>query len=154
MARALTIGQVAKATGVAAKTIRYYEAIGVLPRPSRTASGYRQYDQPALQRLRFIGRARALGLSLQALKALTITLDGGSWPALRPGLLALVRKQLSAVEHRITELESLRRQLEQVSERLLTAPRARHPGPCRCLETERSASRRDEAESSSSVEHI
>ena len=59
MAQALTIGQVAKSTGVAAKTIRYYEQIGVLPTPSRTASGYRQYGQPGVQRLRFtVGPAR------------------------------------------------------------------------------------------------
>ena len=154
MAGALTIGQVARATGVAAKTIRYYEQVGVLPRPSRTASGYRQYDQPALQRLRFIGRARALGLTLQDLKALTITLDGGSRPALRPRLLALVCKQLSAVEHRITELESLRRQLEEVSARLLTAPRERDPGPCRCLESEDAARDRSEAASPARVKRI
>src|SRR6266498_2017614 len=58
MAHALTIGQVAKATGVATKTIRYYEEIGVLPRPRRTPAGYRQYDPPSVERLRFIRRAR------------------------------------------------------------------------------------------------
>lgn len=73
MARALTIGQVAKATGVAAKT-------------------------------------------------LTITLDGRPRPAPRPRLLALVREQLSAVQHQIVELQLLQRQLEQVSHRLLTSP--------------------------------
>jgi len=60
MARSLTIGQVAKTSGVAAKTIRYYEQIGVLPSPSRAASGYRFYDQPGVERLRFIRRARFL----------------------------------------------------------------------------------------------
>ena len=44
MTHALTIGQLAKATGVASKTIRYYEQIGVLPPPSRSAAKYRQYD--------------------------------------------------------------------------------------------------------------
>ena len=61
----LTIGQVAKTSGVAAKTIRYYEQIGVLPAPSRGVSGYRLYDEPAVERLRFIHRARSLGLPLQ-----------------------------------------------------------------------------------------
>ena len=65
MAHGLTIGQVAKTSGVAAKTIRYYEQIGVLPTPSRAASGYRLYDQPGVERLRFIRRARSLGLLLQ-----------------------------------------------------------------------------------------
>ncbi|PYN94557.1 MAG: transcriptional regulator [Candidatus Rokuibacteriota bacterium] len=141
MAQALTIGQVAKSTGVAAKTIRYYEQIGVLPTPSRTASGYRQYGQPGVQRLRFIRRARALGLPLQDLKALTITLDGGPCPALRPRLLALVREQLSAVQHQIAALKLLQQQLEQVSRRLLTSPRGRQTGACRCLEVENAAIR-------------
>jgi DNA-binding transcriptional MerR regulator len=142
MARALSIGQVAKATGVAAKTIRYYEEIGVLPTPGRTAAGYRQYDQPGVQRLHFIRRARSLGLSLQDLKTLTITLNGGPRPALRPHLLALVREQLSAVEHQIAELEVLEAQLRQVSRRLLTSRRERHTEGCRCLEIERVPARR------------
>ena len=133
MAQALTIGQLAQATGVSAKTIRYYEQIGVLPTPSRTAAGYRQYDQPGLQRLRFIRRARSLGLPLQDLKALTITLDGGPRPALRPRLLALVREQLSAVQRQSAELQLLQQQLEQVLHRLLTSPRERHAEGCRCL---------------------
>jgi DNA-binding transcriptional MerR regulator len=54
MAQTFTISQVAQATGVAAKTIRYYEGISVLPAPSRTGSGYRQYDEPGVQRVRFI----------------------------------------------------------------------------------------------------
>ena len=68
MAHALTIGQLAKATGVAAKTIRYYEEIGVLPTPSRTAAGYRRYDQSGVHRLHFIRRARSLGLPLRDVK--------------------------------------------------------------------------------------
>ena len=47
--QAITIGRLAKATGVAAKTIRYYEEIGVLPISSRTGAGYRQYDQSDVQ---------------------------------------------------------------------------------------------------------
>src|SRR6267378_1643264 len=94
MAPSLTIGQVAKTSGVAAKTIRYYEQIGVLPVPSRTTSGYRLYDQPGVERLRFIRRARSLGLPLQQLKTLMSALNGGPRPALRPQLRVLVRGQL------------------------------------------------------------
>jgi len=68
VAHALTIGQLAKATGVGAKTIRFYEQIGVLPTSNRTAAGYRQYDQSGVQRLRFIRRARSLGLPLRDVK--------------------------------------------------------------------------------------
>src|SRR5881296_3131608 len=134
MAPSLTIGQVAKTSGVAAKTIRYYEQIGVLPAPSRAASGYRLYDSPGVEHLRFIRRARSLGLPLQQLKTLMNTLSGGSRPALRP--------QLTAVKDQIAELEVLRRQLEQVSRRMLTSPRRRDRGTCRCLETENAPGRR------------
>lgn len=60
MTHALTIGQLAKATGVASKTIRYYEQIGVLPTPTRSPARYRQYDESGVERLRFIRRARSL----------------------------------------------------------------------------------------------
>jgi len=136
MAQTFTIGQVAEATGVAAKTIRYYEEIGALPAPSRTVSGYRQYDEPGVQRVRFIRRARTLGLPLRNLEALMATLNGGPRPALRPRLLALVRGQLSAVRHRIAELQLLQRELEQVLQRPLAPARERRAKGCRCLEVE------------------
>ena len=136
MAHALTIGQLAKATGVAAKTIRFYEQIGVLPTPNRTAAGYRQYDQSGVQRLRFIRRARSLGLPLRDVKTVIVGLDGGPRLAVRPRLLALVRRQLSAVQHQSSELGLLQRQLEQVLHRLLTSPRERSREGCQCLDTE------------------
>lgn len=136
MAQSLTIGRLAKTTGVAAKTIRYYEQVGVLPPPSRTAAGYRQYTENGIQRLLFVRRARALGLPLQHLRGLTVALDGGPRPALRPRLLGLIRTHLDAVQRRIGELEALRRQLEQVVHRLETGRRQRLAGRCCCLETE------------------
>lgn len=136
MAQALSIGQLAEATGVAAKTIRYYEQIGVLPTPSRTAAGYRQYDQSGVQRLRFIRRARSLGLPLRDIKTVIVSLDEGPRLTLRPRLLALVRRQLSAVQDQSAELGLLQQQLEQVLHRLLTSPRARPREGCRCLEIE------------------
>ena len=136
MAQALTIGQLTLATGVAAKTIRYYEQIGVLPIPNRTAAGYRQYDKSGVQRLRFIRRARSLGLPLRDVKTVMVGLDGQPRLALRPRLLTMVRRQLSAVQHQSAELGLLQQQLEQVVHRLLTSPRERHREGCRCLEIE------------------
>ena len=146
MAQTLTIGQVAKTTGVAAKTIRYYEQIGVLPTPSRTRSGYREYDQSGVERLRFISRARSLGLPLQRLRTLTSMLNGAQRPPLRPRLLALVQEQLATVQHQIDELELLRQQLEQVSHRMLTSARGPHTGTCRCLETANAPARQRQRE--------
>jgi MerR family copper efflux transcriptional regulator len=138
MTHALTIGQLAKATGVAAKTIRYYEQIGVLPTPSRSPARYRQYDQSGVQRLRFIRRARSLRVPLREIKTLVTALEEGR-PGLRPRLLALVRQQLLAVQHQSGELLLLQRQLEQVLHRLLTSSprRRRQKDGCRCLEVER-----------------
>jgi DNA-binding transcriptional MerR regulator len=133
MTHALTIGQLAKATGVASKTIRYYEQIGVLPTPSRSPSRYRQYDQSGVQRLRFIRRARSLRVPLREIKALVAALEEGR-PGLRPRLLALVRQQLLAVQHQSGELQLLQQELEQVQRRLQTSPRHRQQGGCRCLE--------------------
>lgn len=134
MAQTFTIGQAAKATGVAAKTIRYYEEIGVLPAPSRTVSGYRQYDAPGVQRLRFIRRARSLGLPLQRLKAVMAMVNDAPRRALRPRLLGLVRGQLSAVKHQIADLQLLQQELEQVLQRPLASARERRTRGCRCLE--------------------
>lgn len=57
-------------TGVNIETIRYYEKIGLLPEPTRTAAGYRQYGEDHLRRLRFIRRGRDLGFSIEAIRAL------------------------------------------------------------------------------------
>lgn len=135
MAHTLTIGQVAKTTGLAAKTIRYYEEIGVLPTPHRAASGYRLYDEPGVERLRFIRRARSLGLPLHQLKTLTTTLNGGPRAGFRPQLRSLVRDQLAVVRERVAELEGLRKQLEHVLQRMETSASRRRAGACRCLET-------------------
>jgi MerR family transcriptional regulator, copper efflux regulator len=135
MAPGLRIGHVAKTTGVAAKTIRYYEAVGVLPAVPRTASGYRAYDPSAVERLRFIARARSLGLPLRRLRTLMRVLVGMPTMPLRPTLLPLVEEHLVAVERRIAELEALRRELQDVSRRMRTARPRRHNGACRCLET-------------------
>jgi DNA-binding transcriptional MerR regulator len=135
MADRLMIGQVAKTSGVGAKTIRYYEQIGVLPAPDRTASGYRLYDQPGVERLRFVRRARSLGLPLRQLKTLMAALDGGPRPAFRPRLRAAVRAQLDAVTNQITELEGLRRQLAQILQRMRASARLRQGGACQCLGT-------------------
>ena len=76
MTYALTVGQLTHATGVPAKTIRYYEQVGVLPAPRRSATGYRQYTQRDVHRLLFIRRARALGLSLSSIEAFSAELGG------------------------------------------------------------------------------
>lgn len=136
MARMLTVGQLAHITGVPAKTIRYYEQVGVLPSSSRSATGYRQYSQRDVHRLLFIRRARALGLSLPNIKALTAELDSGQCLSLRPHLKQIVTEQLRTVRAQVVEFQLLEQQLAQVLHRLLTVPPSNHTEGCRCLEIE------------------
>src|SRR5216683_6998744 len=98
MEHPLTIGQIARAAGVAVKTIRYYEEVGVLPAAPRNAVGYRQYSRHDVYRLLFIRRARALGLSLAHLKLLMVELESEKCAAVRPRLRVVVTEQLRAVQ--------------------------------------------------------
>jgi MerR family transcriptional regulator, copper efflux regulator len=66
----LNIGQAAKASGISAKMIRYYESIDLLPTPARTDGGYRDYGQTEIHRLRFVRRARDLGFSFEQIREL------------------------------------------------------------------------------------
>ena len=138
MGQALTIGQLAQTTGVPAKTIRYYEAVGVLPAPGRSRSGYRLYSERGVARLLFVRRARALGLSLQQLRRLTAALDGHG-PAVRPHLMKLVRTQLTAVQQRQAELQLLEAELGRLLRRLRAPGRKNHSTGCTCLEDGRGA---------------
>lgn len=69
-AQGLTIGKLAVATGVHLETIRYYERIGLMPRPQRTGGGYRSYDVEHVRRLSFIRRARDLGFGIREIETL------------------------------------------------------------------------------------
>jgi DNA-binding transcriptional MerR regulator len=161
MERPLTVGQLARATGVPAKTIRYYEQVGVLPMPKRSGAGYRHYSRHDVHRLLFIRRARALGLSLVNLKALTAELDSGECLTMRPRLYELVTEQLRTVQQQIAECQVLERQLAQVLQRLQTTAPTSHANGCQCLDSETpeeqerhplSLSRKGEAMATSTLE--
>ncbi len=68
--RALTIGRLAAAAGVNLETVRYYERIGLMPKPPRSQGGHRHYAAEHARRLRFIRRARELGFGIQDIRAL------------------------------------------------------------------------------------
>ncbi len=105
---AITIGALSRRTGVKVETIRYYERIGVLPRPDRTEGGHRSYDETQLKRLGFVRRARELGFALQDVRALLALVDGGDYSCAEVRDVTL--QHLRAVRRRIADL----RRMEQV----------------------------------------
>jgi len=109
----LSIGQVAAAAAVNIQTIRYYERRGLFTTPRRTASGYRQYAEDAVTRLRFIKHAQELGFSLkeiQELLALRVRHGAACDPVARKA-----RQKIELVERKIRDLERIRETLEQLA---------------------------------------
>ena len=130
----LRVGQLAEATSVPTKTIRYYEQVGVLPAASRSAAGYRQYYRRDIHRLLFVRRARSLGLPLAQLRDLTAGLEGENCATMRPRLQRLVTEQLRVVQQQIAELHRLERQLMDVRKRIETAAAPSGAKGCHCLD--------------------
>ena len=108
----LTIGKLGKATGTKVPTIRYYEQIGLLPVPERSAGNQRLYDRPAQERLAFIRNARGLGFPLEAIRALLSLQDDPDRPCAAAD--AIARQQLRAVEARLARLAALKVELERM----------------------------------------
>ena len=101
----LTIGQLAKASGVSAKMIRYYESIALLPPAKRTESNYRIYADKDVHRLRFIHRARKLGFSLDHIRVLMALWQDQSRSSREVKSLAI--EHIGELEARIAEMQSM-----------------------------------------------
>lgn len=107
--KAYTIGALAKASGVATSTVRYYERAGLLRPDARSAGNYRVYTPAALQRLRFIRSAQSTGLSLGDISELLSLTDSPDSPCNEVD--AVLRKRLSEVEQKMKDLRQVRRTL-------------------------------------------
>ncbi len=124
-----TIGQLARETGCKVPTIRYYEQIGLLPAPRRSAGNQRLYGAEHLQRLGFIQHGRELGFSQAAVRELSRLTD-------QPGRTceavdAIARSHLEDVDRRIARLTSLKLELE----RMIESCRGGRVDKCRIIET-------------------
>ncbi|HEY3518444.1 MAG TPA: MerR family transcriptional regulator [Gammaproteobacteria bacterium] len=104
----MTIGRLAKEAGVNIDTIRYYERNGLIPKPIRRSSGYREYETADVRRLRFIVRAKDLGFTLAEIAELT-SLSADRDVA---GVKRRAEQRLEQVESKIKELQRVRRGLK------------------------------------------
>ena len=111
----MNIGMVAEKSGVNAKTIRYYESIGLIPPATRAGNGYRDYGQADVDTLRFIQRARHLGFAVRDVaNLLTLWRDRNRASA---DVKSLALRHIEEIETRIAELESLRATLVHLTDR-------------------------------------
>ena len=116
----MRIGELADAAGVTTKTIRFYESVGLLPDPPRSASGYRRYETSDAERLRFIKTAQRLGLSLDEIREIVAFRDRGEQPC---GYVAdLLDRQVQGLDRRIEEMRELRDELRQLRARAAQGP--------------------------------
>lgn len=128
------ISEAAERSGFAPSALRYYERIGLLPPPGRTESGYRVYDDEHVDRLRFIARAKRLGLRLEEIEELAGAWADEGCSTTLERLRAAVADKLALVEHEVAELSELRGQLRDLHRRLESdSPAAGSCGPtCGC----------------------
>jgi MerR family transcriptional regulator, copper efflux regulator len=114
----MRIGELAEQAGISTKAIRYYEQIGILTPPARTASGYRTYDEVALGRLGFVRAAQAVGLSLDEIRQIIGFRDDGQAPCAH--VTDLLQRHAADLDARIRELQTLRDELGKLAQRATT----------------------------------
>src|SRR5208282_40035 len=105
-------GELAKATGVSADTIRHYERIGVLPKAVRSASGYRVYPESAVERVHVVQRALRIGFTLSELAEVLKARDAGGAPCQR--VFELAQQKLVGIRTDIAALKRTESYLEKV----------------------------------------
>lgn len=111
--KALTIGHLAKQAGVNLETVRFYERRGLLPRPPRSAAGYRLFPAEAARRLKFIRRAQQLGFSLAEIRELlSLRMSRATTSA---AIRARAEAKIADIEAKIRTLESMKRTLRRLT---------------------------------------
>lgn len=127
--RIMNIGELGRLTGVSTKAIRYYEDIGVLKEPERSANGYRTYERETVDRLRFVKDAQLTGLSLAEITSILDQRGKGE---------STCQHVMSLLDHHLHELDSRIKALKKTRTRLVTiADRARKLDPSECLDPNR-----------------
>lgn len=111
----MRIGELAALSGVSTRTIRYYEAVGLLPAPERSQGGYRSYGEGAAARIGFVRAAQAVGLRLGEIREVVAFRDRGETPCAH--VLALLERRAREIEERIAALDQLRGELQALAAR-------------------------------------
>ena len=111
----MNIGTAARQSGVPAKTIRYYESVGLIQPAERSAAGYRVYDKQDVETLRFVQRARSLGFSVEEVGSLLALWRDRSRSSAE--VKALARHRVEDIDRKITELTEMRETLLHLMER-------------------------------------
>lgn len=125
----MRIGELARATGTKAETIRYYEREGILPVAERTDSNYRDYSADHLATLTFVRRARELGFSMKQVRTLLALSDSDDKPC--GDVDRLVQFQVAEIDRKIDDFELLRDELSQ----MLRSCNSEHIGECHIVES-------------------
>ena len=107
----MNIGEVAERSGIPPKTIRYYEDIGLV-RPQRSGNGYRAFRETDLHKLAFLGRARALGFSIEDCRNLLGLYENENRESAQ--VKALAEEHLSAIDDKIAQLQAMRETLSHL----------------------------------------
>jgi Cu(I)-responsive transcriptional regulator len=109
----MNIGEAAQASGVSAKMIRYYESIALIAPATRSEAGYRHYNAAEIHTLRFIRRARDLGFPIATISRLLALWQDRSRAS--GDVKAIAREQITALRHKITEMEAMAATLEHLA---------------------------------------
>jgi len=109
----LTRGALAARTGCNIETIRYYERVGLLPPPPRSAGGHRLYGEGLVRRLNFVRRSRDLGFSIEEIRELLRLVDGGTYTCREVEKLA--RDHMREIRRKIADLRKLERVFETMA---------------------------------------
>lgn len=107
-----TIGEAARKTGVSAKAIRYYESIGLLPRPARQSNGYRRYSMADINRIMLLRHVRLLGVPLSIAKPLIEDAPHARCIEVQQELSKLVQERIATLDQEIAQLRAFRADLE------------------------------------------
>ena len=133
MTPSLTIGQLARASGVPTKTIRFYEEIELIDKPERSENRYRTYSATSVEELSLIKNARDLGLPIPEIKKLMVGCENGDCEHSQQYVDREVGNYIGVLEQKISQLTHLKKQLQTLRTQWADGGSAKGPYCCNVL---------------------